>query len=120
MKSAAYVQSWHDKDSKPSSIKFDIASKRGWSSETKITGKEASRSADVYVFCVLEEKSHELVNPLNLGQWFFLVLSTRVINESLGNQKSASLATLERLGCSRLRFESLASEINSAAREYKV
>ena len=118
VKSSAYVQSWHVKESKPSQINFDIASKKGWSSETRITSKEAKRSANVYVFCVLKEKNHELVDPLDLDQWFFLVLSTKTINESLGNQKSVSLARLEKLGCIRLRFDNLASEIDSVAREY--
>lgn len=117
VKSGAYVQSWHFKESKPSQIKFDIASKKGWSSETRIRSKDGKRSANVYVFCILEEKNHELVNPLDLDQWFFIVLSTKIINESLGNQKSVSLARLENLGCIRLRYDTLASEIDSVARE---
>lgn len=109
VKSAAYLQSWEQR--RHSSIRFDIAPKKGWDATTNTSAKESGRPADVYVFCVFEAKEKEGADPLDLGQWFFLLCSTERLNEQFGAQKSVALSSLEALGLERLSFEALGAQL---------
>ncbi|MBK7492794.1 MAG: hypothetical protein KBF68_01740 [Nitrosomonas sp.] len=109
VKSAAYLQSWEQKRHSP--IRFDVAPKKGWDAKTNQSAKEASRSADLYVFCVFSAKEKESANPLNPSQWFFLMCPTSLLNERLETQKSVSLSSLEAIGLKRLSFEALSAAI---------
>src|SRR6266545_3031057 len=72
VKSAAYLQAWPL--TKYTSIRFS-----GLKSKKMTPGAgfavEATRNADIYVFCVLETKEAERFDPLDLGQWKFYVIS---------------------------------------------
>ena len=114
VKSSAYLQAWEQK--KHSAIRFDIAPKKSWDAKTNTASAEAVRSAGIYVFCVFSETNRSIAAPLNLDQWFFLVCSTRLINERLGAQKSVGIETLEQLGLERLPFEQLAGAVHRAHR----
>jgi hypothetical protein len=46
----------------------------------------------------LTHKDQATVDPLNLDQWTFYVLPTRVLNEVLGNQKTVALSRLIGIG----------------------
>jgi len=59
----------------------------------------------------LAEKDRNIIDPLNLKQWFFMVLSSKTINSKFGKQKTVGLSTLENLGVRRLAFEELKAEI---------
>lgn len=109
VKSAAYLQSWEQK--KPSSIRFDIALKKGWNAVTNQSAGEALRSADLYVFCIFAAKEKKIADPLNPDQWFFLVCPTSVLNQHFGVRKSVSLSTLEAIGLERLNFDALRAKI---------
>jgi len=113
VKSAAYVQSW--KQERLSDLRFDIAQKQSWFAETNTFGDKLARSADVYVFCVLAEKDRRKINPLDLRQWFFMVISSEIINDKFPNQKTVGLPTLMKVGVRQIAFEELAAEIRSAA-----
>ena len=95
----------------PSVIRFDIAEKQSWEAETNTYSKLATRSADIYVFCVLAEKDKNKVDPLDSDQWLFMVIPTSVLNDRLGKQKSVGLSTLERIGAIRVTYSDLASQI---------
>ena len=95
VKSCAYIQSWEQK--KHSSIKFGIRPTRGEDLDAKERSQLVSRQADVYIFCLLIHRDQNTLNPLDLDQWMFYVLPTKVLNESVGAQKSISLSRLERL-----------------------
>lgn len=117
VKSAAYLQSW--KQSAPSKICFDIRSTYGWDAATNIMGTERKRQADVYVFCLLAHKDKATLDPLDLSQWEFYVLPSKVLDEKLPNQKTISLAVLLRLGPMKADFGSIASTIKlSIAQRY--
>lgn len=105
VKSAAHLQSWQQKRLSP--IRFDIGMKKGWDAATNINAPEASRTADVYVFCVFTAQERGAANPLALGQWFFLVCPTVLLNQRFGNQKSVALASLEALELERVGFSDL-------------
>ena len=75
VKSAAYIQSWEQKDY--SKISFDIA--RRTSAWNPKTGEDdvldpPRRVAHVYVFCLLRHKCQETIDPLNVEQWEFYVV----------------------------------------------
>lgn len=93
VKCSAYLQSWSQ--TKLSPIRFDIKPKKGWDPATSITADKPQRSCDIYVFCLLHRKDKN-INPLNMDHWTFYVVSTRKLNEELGEQQSMALSTLEK------------------------
>lgn len=111
VKSAAYLQSWEQ--NKFSEIRFDIGQKKSWYTETNTFNKASERSADLYVFSVLSEKDRKKIDPLNLKQWFFMVLPTGTINIRFGKQKTVGLSTLENLGVRHLAFEEIKAAIEN-------
>lgn len=115
VKSGAYIQSWEQK--RHSAIQFGIRPTKGWDSESKTRSSEIMRQADVYVFCLLKHKDKDTVNPLNLDQWVFYVLPTKVLNESVGRQKSITLTRLEKLHPNKVQYGGLRASITQAANE---
>ena len=113
VKSASYVQSWHQ--TKHSSISFGIRATLGWDAATNSSATTKSRQAQVYVFCLLHHQDKATVDPLDLSQWKFFVLSTETLNERLPAQKSLSLASLLRLKPEECEFSNLRRAIESAA-----
>ncbi len=94
VKTAAYLQSW--KQEKLSDIRFDISPKESWFAETNTYSEISVRSSDLYVFCIFAEKDAQKANLLDLRQWEFYILSTPLINEKFGKQKSLSLRKLKK------------------------
>jgi len=102
VKSAAYLQDW-TKDGL-SKIVFRIAKTRRW--DPDIGGPmstEASRNADVYVFCILNNQDGA-TNPLDTSKWEFYVLPTATLDAELGNQKTLELGGLKRLNPIQAKF----------------
>ena len=92
VKSSAYLQSW--KQERLSKISFDIKPALGWDATTNTNATERARQADVYVFCVLASTDKAAVDPLNLDQWDFYVMSTKRLNAAVGEQKTITLGSL--------------------------
>lgn len=113
VKSAAYVQSWESKG--PSTISFGIGPKRGWDADINTFAPSAIRGAQVYVFCLLNGTDRSTVNPLDLAQWTFYVLPTRVLNREAPNQKTIRLEPLKKLGPRECTFDGLKAAIEDAA-----
>jgi hypothetical protein len=95
IKTSAYLQTWYQKDY--SKIVFSIKSSYSWNAETNKLLEVKSRPSDVYVFCLLKHKDKRTVNPLNLNQWTFYVISTNKINKYHGNKKTINLKSLEQM-----------------------
>ncbi len=93
VKSAAYLQRWAQRDF--SKIGFSIAPSRIWDAETNKMEEIASRSSDVYVFCLLHHMDAKTLNPLNLDQWTFYVVSTAFLGIKYPQRKSLGLKNLE-------------------------
>jgi len=51
----------------------------------------------VYVFALLAHKEKETVDPLDVDQWQFFVLSTSVLDHEFGNQTMVGISTLAKL-----------------------
>lgn len=67
VKSAAYLQTWHQ--DKLSQISFGIAPTLGWTALTNTYSTQRKRQADVYVFCLLDHRDKRTVDPLDTDQW---------------------------------------------------
>ena len=85
IKSAAYIQTWEQ--TKYSNISFDISVNKRSKSE---------RKSDFYVFCLLDCKNQNDINPLKLEQWTFFVVKTVEINNVLQSQGTISLNSLKK------------------------
>ena len=96
MKSAAYVQTWEQ--ARISEITFSIRPAQGWDARTNTYADSAKRSADVYVFCLLEGEDREHIDPLDVAQWTFYVLSTSELDRQVPTQKTIRLGRLKALG----------------------
>ena len=108
VKSAAYVQAWKRK---PSDIKFRIGPTKKWDWEMDMFTEEADRFSDYYVFCLLAEKDSEKVDPTDLSQWEFYLVSTAELNTSFPKQKTLPLAALIRMGAKRCTYAELTAEL---------
>lgn len=115
VKSAAYVQTWRQREL--SKIRFSIIPTNGWDAASNTVSAERRRQADVYVFCLLAHTHKPTVCPLNLDQWEFYILSTKRLNNLVGDQKTITLASLLKLSPSKAPFAELRRCIQLAAKE---
>ena len=107
VKSAAYIQSWEQKEY--SRISFDIAERKSaWNPKT---GKwkeldPPERIADVYVFCLLKHKCQKTIDPLNVEQWEFYVVHRSQLDCNLVDLKLVRPTTpILRQPCTIVGFE---------------
>ncbi|WP_291314182.1 hypothetical protein [Corynebacterium sp. UBA2622] len=114
VKSSAYVQTWPQK--KPSEIRFSTYEAQGWDPLTNEYSSTPARSADIYVFCVLNHLDRNTVNPLDTRQWDFYVTTSKRLNETIGRQKSIGLnPLLTRVQPVKTTFSELDDAIAEAA-----
>ena len=113
VKSAAYHQSWAQRKESP--IAFSIAPALGWDSTTGENLLKSIRPAQVYVFCLLGHHERETLDPLNVSQWTFYVLATRVLDEKASGQKTINLASLLRLNPEAADYAGLKAAVARAA-----
>ena len=109
VKSAAYVQTWAQRG--PSTPSFDIATKCGWSEATNKMEPDRKRQAAIYVFALHAHRDRLTVDPLDVDQWEFYVLGSRVLDARVPSQKSIGLPALLKLGARPCGFEDLAAAV---------
>ncbi|MGI8655501.1 MAG: hypothetical protein ACR2LC_09805 [Pyrinomonadaceae bacterium] len=95
VKSAAYLQSWKQKNL--SAISFDVRPTLAYDGNTNEYETERKRQADVYVFALLKHQQKSTLDPLDVMQWEFYILSAAMLDEKIQTQKRISLSTLMRL-----------------------
>lgn len=113
VKSAAYLQSWAQPQL--SEISFSIAPASGWDALTGTTSADVLRRSDVYVFCLLHHQDKQTLDPLDLDQWTFYVLPTRLLDERCPAQKTIRLSSLERLDPLKTDFTGLQKTVAACA-----
>lgn len=113
VKSAAYVQTW--KQPQLSKIAFSIRPAAGWDARTNTSATSAQRCADVYVFCLLKGEDRDYINPLDVAQWTFYVLSRKELDRKVPTQRSIRLGPLIALGPSQCAYDELKAAIHAAA-----
>jgi hypothetical protein len=92
VKSAAYLQSWAQKQL--SRISFSTPRTLAWDADRGEFAGAVQRHAQVYVFALLAHTDKATVNPLDLDQWTFYVLATAVLDGRTRSQHSINLRTL--------------------------
>ena len=115
VKSAAYNQTW--KQSKPSAIIFGIAPHRSWNAETGEYREGSKRWANMYVFCVFRGKNSR--ECLDMGKWDFYVISTKVLDQEVPQQKTIGLKSLQGLAPRKCSFRDLRKVILDVEKEIK-
>lgn len=95
VKSSAYLQSWAQNGL--SKISFSIKPTKSLNLDTNQYSETSKRQADVYVFCLLHHQDPKTVDPLNLDQWEFYVVSTKLLNTTYPTQKTMALSTLKKI-----------------------
>ena len=110
VKTAGYVQTWQQEEL--SKIVFSIRPTYGWDSKKNEYGKILKRQAKVYVFCLHRHTEKATINPLDLSQWEFYLLSTAAIDEKLENQRTVTLNRLKKCGAVCCGYKDLKQRID--------
>ena len=113
VKSSAYLQTWRQE--KEATPRFGIARTQAWDSATGKSSEEKGRWSDVYVFCLLHHRSKATLDPRDVNQWTFFVLSTALVEEKLGDQKGIGLGKLRELGAKEVCFDEIADAVRMSA-----
>ncbi|MEQ1733687.1 MAG: hypothetical protein ABL940_08440 [Bacteroidia bacterium] len=108
IKSAAYIQSWEQKEYSKISFSIKLAS-HNLSTNNAIP----KRHADLYVFCLLKHKDQATIDPLKLEQWEFYILPTYELDNYKRSQSSITLNSLQKL-TSAVTYNELSASINEA------
>ncbi|MBX7244834.1 MAG: hypothetical protein K1X53_05010, partial [Candidatus Sumerlaeaceae bacterium] len=111
VKCSAYIQSW--KQSGPSTIRLGVRATRRWDESKRTYEAISSRQADVYVFAVFAHKERATVDPLNVSQWEFFVVSRKRLDQLAQNKKSIGLPGLRKLAGEPFGFDQLKQAIES-------
>ncbi|MDE2730304.1 MAG: hypothetical protein OXI38_02770 [Bacteroidota bacterium] len=112
VKSAAYLQSWHQE--RYSTISFRIAPTTWeWDPESQKSHRHdpPKHLADAYVFCLLKHKCKATVNPLDTEQWQFYVMPTSRINDRKPDTKSIGVRALSKLAGGAVAFSEIADAV---------
>ena len=112
VKTSGYIQTWYQTEI--SAPRFDIAPKLAWDAGSNGWADEKKRRAEVYVFCLHHHKAQSNVNPLDMSQWTFYVLSTAVLEREIPEQESIGIGRLRRLGAQAVRFGGINDAIRTA------
>ena len=116
VKSAAYIQSWNQRNF--SNISFSIKPARFWDSESNMLELDPKRHADIYVFCHLKHKDQNTIDPLKLEQWDFYILPTYCIDNYERSQSSITINSLKELTTPK-KYSELKNSIIIAHSEQK-
>lgn len=115
VKSSAFIQTWNQ--AKLSSIQFGIRPTANWDYQMNARSTENIRQADVYVFCLLAHKEQSTIDPLNMNQWQFYILSSDRLNQSVEAQKTITLSSLLRLHPIAATYFELPSAIEKSVQD---
>ena len=111
VKSSAYIQTWHQTNF--SKITYSIKPATKWNPATNKFDGIPQRHSDYYVFCLLYHKNKETINPLNLDQWTFYILATKILDNELANQKTITLGRLLKLNPIECKYGQINKVVNT-------
>jgi hypothetical protein len=111
VKASAYLQNWSQRHL--SKIVFDISPKQIWDPKTNSLSNSRSRPSDVYIFCLLKHTDPKTIDVLNLDQWDFYIMPTKILDEKKPLQKSINLSSLQKLNPIISDFKSLSSSLQA-------
>lgn len=115
VKSSAYIQSWESEH--PSRISFRIAPAKSLDALGNYSENSSyCRHSDVYVFCVWTAMSRE-ENILDLSLWDFYVISTKVLDQKVPNQKTITFQSLLNLHPEKVDYFGLYEAIKRKSKD---
>ena len=109
VKSAAFLQAWYQKEF--SRISFSIKPRRVFDSATNSFGETPIRVAQVWIFALLSHKDKLTLDPMDLAQWQFFVVSKTFLDSYQRSQESITLQSLLNLGIEPAGFLELAEKV---------
>jgi len=110
VKSSAYIQAWEQKEF--SKINFGIAPTKTLLKDNSYS-EDYRRHADIYIFCLLAHKDQVTINPMNLEQWKFYIVTCQTLDAKLKSQKTLSLSTLESLDHIQCKYDQLKESLKA-------
>lgn len=110
IKSCSYIQSWEQK--KSSKIIFNISPTHKFNYSNNSYDSKYKRQSDAYVFCLLNHKDKSTVNPLDINQWLFFIVETKILDNKLNDQKTIWLSTLAKLWIEPVVYTEIKSNID--------
>lgn len=114
VKTSGYVQAWHQKNK--SRISFSIRQTKAFDAASNTYDGESKRQAQVYIFCVHNYKNKdEGINLLDMKQWDFYVLPTKILDLECQGQKIISLGRVIALGAIKCSYSELSVQVENAA-----
>ena len=113
VKSAAYIQSWHQ--DRLSTISFRCPKTLAWDKETNRQSDQPMRQAMVYVFALLAHTDQSTLDPFDVSQWQFFVVPTVALDRRTRSQHSITLRSLRALVGEPVGYYDLQRAIADAA-----
>lgn len=114
VKSAAFLQAWYQKEF--SRISFSIKPRRVFDSATNSFSETPVRVAQVWGFALLKHKDKLTLDPMDLAQWQFFVVSKAFLDDYRRSQESITLESLLNLGIEPVGFSELAEKVERCAK----
>ena len=112
VKSAAYLQSWHQK--RLSNVGWRVGPTRGWEASTNVFSPEARWQADVYVLALFEQREKAGVDPLDVTRWRFFVVPVHLLRDRSRKQVLTLRAVTALVG-SGVDYDAVARMVEQAA-----
>ena len=90
IKETSYYHPWNENGKISNQRVFGITMANSSYENTEIENK-FERQNDLYVFCLNTGKTKEEANPMNIKNWEFYIVPTKIINDICGTNKTISL-----------------------------
>ena len=111
IKESSYYHSWN-KGGKVSTQRTFGITKANSNYENADLENRFERQNDIYVFCLNTGDTKETSNPMNLDNWEFYVIPTKVINEKCNNNKTINLGKIKKI-TNMIKYEKLKETIDN-------
>ena len=82
---------------RPKRVLYDIAPKKGVDKKTDDSVTFRNREAEIYVFCLLDQKDVTKIDVLDLNQWKFYIVRTTELDEDFQDKKKIGIRPLNQL-----------------------
>lgn len=119
IKCSSYLQAWERPSlSKPvfsiaKTVNCDIGESEDGYRYIGRNGSPPQRRSELYIFCLFAATERERAYPMDLNQWEFYIVPTKLINEKLGDRRKISLQGIERLGIYKCGYSEIKSAVDS-------
>lgn len=110
IKETSYYHPWNENGKISNQRTFGITMANS-KYENEEQENKFERQNDIYVFCLNTGETREESDPMNLNNWEFYIIPTKVINERCGNNKTISLNRIRKL-TQKINYEEIKNQID--------